>query len=174
MGGPKDTTPPPTIGRKARAAAGGLDVPEVPELRDAVSAARASTNGPMQDKVGADGDGPERSFTLDYLDKRGRRWVGDFTMRVLTMRDTIQLGLIKARLAGGVPLTHLDPDTALTLEVIAHLSVALTAAPPWAKDLLALYDAGVVGAIYEEVAKYEARFREAVPGQSGDVDGDGT
>jgi hypothetical protein len=173
----EDPNAPPTIGRAARDAARaptGVDVPPVPALADAVSAARASTSGPMQDRLGADGLGPEREFTLDYLDGRGRKWGGDFKVRVLTIKDTVQLGLVKARLAGGIPLTHLDGDTAYTLEVLAHLSVAIVASPPWAKDLLALHDAGVIGAIYEEVAKYEARFRGAKRIEAGGVDGSGS
>lgn len=165
---------PPVIGRQARERAEtGIPVVESPSLTAAVTAARASTSGPMQDKVGADGEGPERAFTLDFVDKRGRAWVGDFRVRVLTIRDTVQLGLTKARLAGGVPLSHLDADTAYTLEVLAHLSVAIVASPPWAKDLYALYDAGVIGAIYEEVAKYEERFRVPKPPTARGVDGDG-
>ena len=163
----------PTIGRASRAET-GVSVPPVPTLEAAVSAARASTSGPMQDRIGADGIGPEREFTLDYLDQRGRKWAGDFKVRVLTIKDTVQLGLVKARLAGGIPLTHLDGDTAYTLEVLAHLSVAIVASPPWAKDLLALHDAGVIGAIYEEVAKYEARFRGTKRIEAGGVDGIGT
>jgi hypothetical protein len=167
----------PTIGRQSRDARGrsptGVEVPETPALAAALAAAQASTSGPLQDRIGADGEGPERTFTFDYADKRGRRWVGDFTVRVLTIRDTVQLGLTKARLAGGVPLGHLDPDTAFILEVLAHLSVCIVASPPWAKDLYALYDAGVIGAIYEEVGKYEARFRGAVARPAGRVDGPG-
>lgn len=174
--GTGDKSAPPTIGRKTREerAGTGVDVPAVPPLAEAVSAARASTNGPMQDRTGADGEGPERDFTLNYVDKRGRAWVGDFKVRVLTIKDTVQLGLTKARLAGGIPLTHLDPDTAYTLEVLAHLSVCIVASPPWAKDLFALHDAGVIGAIYEEVATYEARFHGAKPPEARGVDGSGS
>ncbi len=166
----------PVIGQKKTAPKGGgptVDLPEVPSLAEAVSGAKASTSGPLNDAVGADGEGPDRDFTLDFVDERGRRWAGDFKVKVLTIKDTIQLGLIKARLAGGVPIAHLDPDTALTLEVLAHLSVAIVARPPWAKDLMGLYDTGVVSALYEEVAKYEARFRRPVVKEAGGVDGDG-
>lgn len=167
-----DTNAPPTIGKATRERAQtGIPVAPVPALAEAAAAARASTSGPMNDRKGADGEGPERSFTLDYVDARGRQWSGDFKVRVLTIRDTVQLGLTKARLAGGVPLSHVDADTAQMLEVLAHLSVAIVASPPWAKDLFELHDAGVVGAIYEEVAKYEARFRGAKRSEADAVDG---
>jgi hypothetical protein len=176
MGATDPTKKTPTIGRQtaeARRAAGvGVQVPDVPSLDEAKVASQAGTNGPLNDALGADGVGPEREFVLDYVDSRGRRWTGDFKAKVLTVKDTIQLGLVKARLAGGVPVSHLDPDTALTLEVLAHLSVAIVARPPWAKDLMALYEAGVLAAIYEEVAGHEARFRKPVSREAGEVDGD--
>lgn len=174
MNDPEST--PPTIGRKTREerAGTGVSVPEVPSLVRAAALAKASSsNGPLQDRTGADGEGPERTFALNYIDKRGRAWVGEFTVRVLTIKDTVALGLTKARLAGGIPLSHLDPDTAYTLEVLAHLSVCIVASPPWAKDLMALHDAGVIGAIYEEVAAHEARFHGAKLGGAGSVDGGG-
>lgn len=155
---PKPT--PPTIGRES-AKARALAVPDVPSLTAAADASKASVNGPMNDGTGADGEGPDHTFTLDYTDERGRRWVGEFVCKVLSIKDSIQLGLIKSRLAGGVPVSHLDSDTAYLLEVLAHLTVALVQRPVWANDLMSLYETGVVGAIYAEVASKEARFRKA-------------
>ena len=171
MSGPEEEV----IGKATRERRAGIGVepPAVPSLEEASRLARAhTTNGPMQDRLGVDGIGPEHSFTLAHIDKRGRSWVGDFTIKVLTIKDRVTLGLTKARLAGGIPLAHLDTDTAFTLEVLAHLSVCIVASPPWAKDLLSIHDAGVIGAIYEEVARFEARFHGADWGAAREVDGD--
>lgn len=162
---------PPVIGRASRTAI-GVDAPSVPSLAEAAKV-RVDLNGPFNDKTGVDGIGPQRSFTLRYVGYGDRVWAGDFTMKVLSVKDTIQVGLVKARLAGGIPLADLDPNTAFTLEVVAHLTVAIVAAPPWAKDLLSIYDGNVLGAIYQEVTAHEARFRGAVLPGSGEVDGGG-
>jgi hypothetical protein len=162
----------PTIGRatsKQRAAT-GVAVSEVPTLAEAKKP--VDLNGPFNDAKGADGVGPERDFSLDYTDERGRRWAGDFKMRVLTMKDRVQVGLTRSRLAAGVPFAMLDGQTAMNLEVLAHLAVALVSSPPWAKDLMAIYDPNVLGAIYEEVAAHEVRFHTPEQPEAGVVDGD--
>lgn len=125
---------------------------------DEIVASLAGKSGPESDGIGGDGVGPEWSFNLDHTDSRGRIWTGEFKAHVLTTRDRMTVGLTKARLSMGVPYDLLDPVTRNLLEVLAHLEVCLDARPPWAGDLTAIYDQGVLGAMYEEVVKYEARF----------------
>ena len=139
--------------KQARMAAGTPD--------KAAEAIVAAGSGPEADGLGGDGCGPEWSFDLNYTDQRGRVWTGAFKAHVLTTRDRMSVGLTKARLGMGVPFDLMDPTTRDLLEVLAHLEIALDARPPWAEDLTRIYDQGVLGAIYEEVVKYERRFHGA-------------
>jgi hypothetical protein len=125
------------------------------------AALKSVAPGPEADGVGATGLGPEWVFQLDHTDQRGRKWTGEFKAKVLTTRDRVTVGLTKARMANGIASAMLDPSTDSLLEVLAHLTVAIVAAPPWAEDLTAVYDQGVLGAIYAEVVSYEARFHGA-------------
>lgn len=135
---------------------------EGPVDTGAIVAQVEGMGGPEGDALGAQGIGPEWTFSLNYTDRRGRLWTGEFKAHVLTTRDRMTVGLTKARLGMGVPYDLLDPTTANLLEVLAHLEVALDARPPWAADLTRIYDQGVLGKLYEEVSSYEARFHGAV------------
>lgn len=143
-------------GRRARTAvaADAVVPPPLAEARQAV----VGQPGPENDHIGKDGVGERHSFTLEYTDSRGRVWRGAFRSHVLTIREKVQVGLLKARLAGNAPPEALDYVTASLLEIMAHLTIALDDAPPWASDLEKIRDPGVLQAIYEEVAGHEARF----------------
>jgi hypothetical protein len=134
----------------------GPEVPVTPTAEQAVT-----QTGPDNDKVGADGCGPEHTFTLDYTDARGRKWSGEFRCHVLTIRERAQVGLVRAQLSAGMAPIGLDAATLDLLEMQAHLAVALDSAPDWARDLGGLHDPAVLGVIYAEVAGHEARFHGA-------------
>ena len=130
-------------------------------------------DGPQLDSTGAGGILPEYEFEIDYLDSRGRRWTGHFTARALTNRDRFEAGLIKAKLANGIPLDSLDLHTANLLEMLAVIEVATQTRPDWAGDFLDLFEPDVMNEIYKEIVGFEDRFhgpdtREA----SSDADGD--
>ena len=137
--------------RRARKSATSPEVPTIPTAADA-----ASLLGPANDKVGADGCGPEHTFTLDFTDQRGRKWTGEFRCHVLTIRERAQVGLVRSQLCAGMAPVALDASTLDLLEMQAHLAVALDTAPDWASDLGGLHDPGVLAAIYGEVASHEA------------------
>lgn len=142
-----------------------------PVVRPAAARAEVRAgDGPAQDGIGVDGLLPEYAFELDYTDRRGRRWTGTFRAHVLRYREKIEVGLIRAKMLAGMNPGTLDRYTVDLTEMIAHLTVALDQAPPWAADLTDLYDPAVVNAIYGEVASYEARFlgSAAGPADSGD------
>lgn len=145
------------------------NLPEV-DLRVA-KASTVALSGPDLDREGVDGLPAEHSFHLKFVDRRGRSWTGSFKSHVLTTREKVQLGLIRAQLAGNTPFEALDPITYNLLEMVAVLSVALDSNPTWADDLLDLHDSGVLQAIYEEVVSYEARFHGTV--SAGAAQGDG-
>ena len=144
--------------------------PSIPVTPTAEAA--ATTIGPDNDNVGADGCGPEHTFTLDYTDRRGRKWSGEFRSHVLTIRERAQVGMVRAQLAAGMAPIGLDAATLDLLEMQAHLAVALDTAPDWASDLGGLHDPAVLGAIYGEVAGHEARFHGAGSGEDSEEAGE--
>jgi len=122
--------------------------------------------GQDHDHEGVGGIAAKHTFQLDYKDRRGYVWTGTFTCHVLTIKERSAVGLTRSRLTANTPSEVIDQVTLNILEMQAHLAVALDASPDWAKDIGALYDVGVVGAIYKEVASHEARFWGANDGDS--------
>ena len=149
-----------------------VDVAPGPAVVDAKKASTAP-NGPELDSTGAGGVLKDHSFALDYIDTRGRAWRGEFKCHALTYREKIQVGLIRARMSGGVPPEMLDITTSNLLEALAHLSVAVDGAPPWAKKLEDVHSVGAVLAIYREVRNHEDRFHGAGPTEAGPTDDEG-
>ena len=136
---------------------------------DAADAARLASgeDGPENDRKGANGVGLEHSFALEYTDQRGRVWRGNFTTKILSVKDRMTLGMTKSRLGAGLSPQQIDTPTDQIMEIVAHLSVSLSVMPKWAEDLMSVYDLGVLGAIYEEVVTHEARFHGAEAEGSG-------
>jgi len=162
-------------GRKARENGGERFVKtsdpgsDAPALKEAVAAAKAPL-GPANDAIGAGGVLKDAAFDLEFIDKRGYRWSGAFKCHAITYKERIDIGLIRSRLSGGVPVHLLDVNTANLLEMLSHLAVAIDEGPSWAKDLEKLHDPSVVIAIYEEVVAHEERFHGARPGPAGTPD----
>ena len=159
-----------TIGAEARKAA-----PEV-DLGKARKAVRGLT-GELHDKVGKRGLEPSFTVEIEHVDDRGYIWRATVKAHVLTARERVQKGLIRARMANGVAPHLLDIETGNILEVAAHLSMAIDHGPAWLNDPLELYDFSPAIAVYDEVAMYEARFRGAIdegPGSLPDADGMGS
>ena len=156
--------------RKARPVE--MAVADPPSLKDARAAVTAAS-GPGNDRVGAGGVTKTHVFDLDYLDKRGRKWDGQFKCHALTIREKAQVGLTRAQLSAGVPPHMIDVFTGNLLEMLAHCAIALDDAPKWATKLEELHDPAVIEAIYKEVAAHEARFHGAKFGADGGGDGVG-
>lgn len=134
------------------------DGPSVPSVAEARS---ISHSGSDRDAEGAGGLPASRTFTFETSDRRGRRWGGSFTTHVLTYRENIEMGVTMSALAGGVPIGSLPDETALLIEMISYLSIAVDDCPKWAENLERIRDTRVVAALYEEVASYEASFHGA-------------
>jgi hypothetical protein len=137
-----------------------------PPLQEAVDAAKAPL-GPDNDAKGKGGILKDHAFDLEFIDKRGYRWSGHFKCHAITYKERIDIGIIRSRMSGGVPIGLLDVNTSNLLEMLAHLAVAIDVGPEWAKKLEGLHDPAVVIAIYEEVANHEERFHGAGPSNAG-------
>ena len=122
--------------------------------------------GHKKDHIGKNEISAEHIFDLDYTDVRGYKWTGKFKTHILTIKERAAVGLTRSRLTANTPASVIDASTLNLLEMLAHLAVALDHAPEWASDLGSLYDVGVVGAIYGEVASHEARFWGADDGDT--------
>lgn len=148
---------------------GGASGVEVVRPGDPAKAKALATglDGAEYDRSGTGGLSPDFGFDLEHQDSRGRVWRGHFKARVMTTRDRISIGLTKSRLSGGVSPELLDRATSELLEVMATLTVLVTEAPPWFKGSMDLHATSVLTAIYEEVAKYEARFHGPAPQEAG-------
>ncbi|MFA4944440.1 MAG: hypothetical protein WC789_07040 [Lentisphaeria bacterium] len=100
----------------------------------------------------------EYTWTFRWKDGRGRVWEGEFTNKVLPIRDRQRVGQLQARLAGGIPYEQLDPDTRGINRMIAHLTFSLKKRPKWAEDLQALEDVQLLSELYVEVIDHESTF----------------
>lgn len=100
-------------------------------------------------------DSPTTIISIDVEDGRKKRWVGSFTYQVPNYSDQIKIARLKAQLLpqGAVA----DPNGALITEMMAYLQVTLKEKPSWWKPEH-FYDNTVIGAVYLEARRYEARF----------------
>jgi len=105
----------------------------------------------------------QKSFSIDYHSEvEDMRYVGRFTVKKLTIGDLSRLGTRKAQLCGGLsydPQTSkgIDPATSMLNEMIAHCEISLIEKPEWF-DAERIVDVGLLQAVYEEVASFEANF----------------
>ena len=115
-----------------------------------------------------------KSFSIDYQSETdGRRYMGTFTCKKLTIRDLSRLGHRKAELCGGHsynPETGMgiDPGTAYLNEMIAHCEIALVSKPDWF-DTDNLTDLELLTEVYKEVTAFEVNFRGDKPPVNGQV-----
>ena len=103
------------------------------------------------------------SFDLEYRDARGKLWVGQFTNQILNLRQRTMVGVMRAKMAAGLPADSLDPVTAELNLMVSHLAYSLVKAPDWATDLLGLDDQELVGQIFDRVSEHETFFRTGQP-----------
>lgn len=108
----------------------------------------------------------QREYTFRFRypadEKQPAQYEGTFTSKILSVRDRQQVGVMRAQLNGGIPLSSLDGLTNQINATLAHLAYQLDDTkkdfPEWAKDLRSLYDANVIFALYEEVERHERTF----------------
>jgi hypothetical protein len=100
----------------------------------------------------------EYTFQIDYKGGNGKMWKGAFRNRILSIRDRQVVGVMRARLCGGLPQESLDPLTREINLMVSHLAFSLVEKPAWAEELRDLDDVRLLQAIYEEVLSHEASF----------------
>lgn len=100
----------------------------------------------------------EYKFNFKWTDGRGKVWEGFFVNEILSIAKQQAVGVLRAKLGDGLPVSSIDAFTNEINLMVAHMSISLKDYPDWAKDLRALKDASLLQAIYEEVASHEATF----------------
>lgn len=110
----------------------------------------------------------EYTFWFDWTSPSGKNYQGEFTNRVLSLGDKSAAGVLRAKLAGGMPLASLDDITVEINLIISHLTFSLVKRPEWASgDLRELDELALLQAIYEEVVSHEATFLGYIKDQKG-------
>lgn len=103
-------------------------------------------------------DEEEWSFHFDWQDSRGKRWVGDFVNKILSIGDQQKVAVFKSQLCGGQPLESMDSSILLVNAAVAHMSLSLIERPDWAKDLRKMKDVALILELFKKVDSHEARF----------------
>ncbi len=149
-----------------------------PELRPATELAANITGESKVEEVAESDprDSVNFPFDFDHKDPRGKRWAGKFTNRILSIKQIRQVKVLKATLAGNLPVSALDQDIWVFNEMLAHLTISLDRSasdfPKWADKLEDLYDEEIITKLYEVVMNHEARFhrREKTAAPRADAD----
>lgn len=129
------------------------------ELKDdVIQTIEVHTESPNKKRVDDPRANKEFTFQFKWKDTAGKVWKGEFTNKILTIRDRQHVGITRAKLAGGLDYRSIDPLTEEINLITAHLMYSLTKTPEWAKDLMALEDVSLLQALYTEVASHEAYF----------------
>ncbi|OGD36831.1 hypothetical protein A2V94_07005 [Candidatus Atribacteria bacterium RBG_16_35_8] len=97
-------------------------------------------------------------FHFKWTSKRGQVFEGDFVNKILSIKDQMGVGVLRAKLAGNTPIESLDAFTVQLNMMVAHLTISLIEKPEWAKDLRDLKYADLLESLYSEVASHEATF----------------
>lgn len=132
---------------------------QIPETEDLIEDAKEDVT-PVPKTKNPDNDPRDSTeYAFHFRWTNGKKvWEGDFVNKILNLAEQQQVGVIRARLAAGLPIESLDP---LTIEInlmLAHMALSLITVPDWAKDLRLLNSVRLVQDLYEEVASHEAHF----------------
>ncbi len=130
----------------------------MPPLNDVRAQVEASQNGPGAPKSDDPKMAEKYRFTIDHPAGGGRRYVGDFVNKVLTIGERKLVGVIRSRQASGVALESLTPEVFNLFFITSWLSVSLVERPKWAEDFDKLHDTSVIEAVFSEVASHEKCF----------------
>lgn len=113
---------------------------------------------PEQDVLDDPRARPEYTFDFNYVDARGKAWLGKFTTKILNEKERRQVGIMRSMLAGSQSYESLDPMTRDSCLIHAHLAYCLKAKPKWAENLGEILDPKIVQALFEEVLDHEQFF----------------
>lgn len=87
-------------------------------------------------------------------------YIGTFVFHYPSLMEQMQIGVIKSRLLGGVPVNSVDVLTDNIAHMTATLQVVTDSAPDWFK-LEELDDYEVLDHVYEAYAQWRDSFRQA-------------
>lgn len=136
------------------------DLSTMPHLQDLKSAVdQEVTVQEPKAKKQTEKEQEEYTFDFQWKNSAGKLWKGQFTNKILTIRDRQLAGLLRARLSGGMPTEALDELTSDINLMVSHLSYSLVKRPDWAEDLTGLVDVRLLTEIYLEVLEHENTFR---------------
>ena len=126
--------------------------PSTEELVDSVRRSDRTKNEPDPR------DSEEYSFYFEHVNKRGEVFEGRFTNRILTLEQTQQVHVLKARMLQSMPMSAISDEILATTQVLAHMSISLEHKVEWAKDLRSLRDPGVLWKLWAKVEDHESRY----------------
>lgn len=109
---------------------------------------------------------PMTKFAIDFADRKGKRWQGEFIYKVPTLGDMLRIANLKtAQLPAGSPW---DANGAMLSEMMCYLEVTLQKPRPkwWSPHLF--YSAEVLAKVYAEATAYADRFLGRTPPSGGD------
>ena len=109
---------------------------------------------------------PMTKFAIDFTDRKGKRWQGEFVYKVPTLGDMLRIANLKtAQLPAGSPW---DANGAMLSEMMCYLEVTLQKPRPkwWSPHLF--YSAEVLAKVYAEATGYADRFLGRIAEGRGD------
>lgn len=123
---------------------------------------RRSQNDPMQ--TSSVKDHLQDTFDIDYRSEiNDEIYVGQFTIRKLSIKDHGRLGTRRSQLNGGMyydeenPGVGIDEETHMTNNMVAHFEVAIVQAPTW-WNLDEIYDPGLLTEVFKHIVEFENSF----------------
>jgi hypothetical protein len=129
-----------------------LKMAHLPSMAEIRAEAEATVGGKPVTPVGPDPrDQDEWTFDFLYTDKRGKRWEGSFTNKILSIREQQAVAVVRARLAGGLSWDAFDPSVVELNYAIAWMSASLKSSPD-------LKDIQIIYALWAQVRSHDERY----------------
>lgn len=105
-----------------------------------------------------------KTFTINYVSAQDNTtYMGNFTIKKLSIRDLASLGVRKSQLNGGMyydrerPGMGVDEQTDSFNNMIAHMEICVKSAPEW-WNLDNITDVTLLGEVFKEVMALESSF----------------
>lgn len=119
------------------------------------------------------------TFAIDFTSEiDNKRYLGEFTVKRMSISDFAALGVRKSQLNGGMhhdekhPGMGVDADTDEINAILAHLDICIKKAPDW-WNLNEIADVQLVYNLYQEVMNFENSFRGFTNNDDSGDDADG-
>ena len=99
------------------------------------------------------------TFPFRYVGRGGKDVrEGTLTNTILSLKQRRQLAVLRAQLAGGMPVASIDAFTAELNLITAHLQLSLEAPLPAWLDFDNIKDVNLLYALWKEVDSHESTF----------------